>query len=89
MPVNDTPGGRMLLTRCDATARTGGRVSADNEAWAHFPMLVEFVKKAEQQQKRMAIPEGQPIPNFAPMQVRPREACAGVRLACCVCTRWQ
>lgn len=30
---------------------------------------VEFVKKAEQQQKRLAVPEGQPITNFAPAQV--------------------
>lgn len=27
----------------------------------HFPILVEFVKKAEQQCKRLAVPEGQPI----------------------------
>ena len=36
----------------------------------HFPLLVDFVKKAEQQFKRLAISEGQPIPNFSPAQVR-------------------
>lgn len=42
----------------------------EDQLMVHFPMLVEFVKKAEQQQKRMGIPEGQIIPNFAPLQVR-------------------
>jgi hypothetical protein len=37
----------------------------------HFPILVDYVKKAEQQQKRLAIPEGQVIPNFAPAQGSP------------------
>ena len=31
---------------------------------------MDFVKKAEQQQKRLAVPEGQPITNFAPAQVK-------------------
>ncbi len=36
----------------------------------HFSIMVDFVKKAEQQQKRLAVPEGQPIQGFAPQQVR-------------------
>ncbi len=42
----------------------------DDQLTGHFPMLLEFVKKAEQQQKRLAVAEGQHIPNFAPQQVR-------------------
>lgn len=34
-----------------------------------FRFMIEFVKKAEQQQKRQAVPEGQPIPHFGPAQV--------------------
>jgi hypothetical protein len=44
----------------------------EEQLMGHFPMLLEFVKKAEQQQKRLAIPEGQAIPNFAPPQVSQR-----------------
>jgi hypothetical protein len=29
---------------------------------------VEFVKKAEQQQKRAAVPDGQPIPGYGPQE---------------------
>jgi hypothetical protein len=36
----------------------------------HFSIMVDFVKKAEQQQKRLAVPEGQAIQGFAPQQVR-------------------
>ncbi len=34
----------------------------EDQLAAHFPALVEYVKKAEQQNKRMAVPEGAPIP---------------------------
>lgn len=44
----------------------------EEQLGGEFPMLIEFVKKAEQQQKRMGVPEGQPILNFAAQQV-----CAG------------
>ena len=37
----------------------------------HFPILVEFVKKAEQQHKRLAVADGQTIPNFSPPQAAP------------------
>lgn len=33
--------------------------------------LVDFVKRAEQAQKRAGVPEGQPIPGFGPSQATP------------------
>jgi hypothetical protein len=43
----------------------------DEQLSSQFPMLLEFVKKAEQQQKRLGVAEGQHIPNFAPPQASP------------------
>mmetsp|Transcript_35681 Transcript_35681/g.90202 ORF Transcript_35681/g.90202 Transcript_35681/m.90202 type:complete len:761 (-) Transcript_35681:796-3078(-) len=59
------------LRDCEEALGKCSELYVEDQLMNHFPMLVEFVKKAEQQQKRMAVPEGQPIPNFAPPQAAP------------------
>eukprot|EP00983_Pelagomonas_calceolata_P039056 1137030-Pelagomonas_calceolata.AAC.4 len=43
----------------------------EDQLMAHFPMLLGFVKKAEQQQKRLNVPDGQCIPHLGPQQAVP------------------
>jgi hypothetical protein len=43
----------------------------EDQLGQHFKDLVDFVKKAEQQQKRTAAPEGQPIPGYGPKESAP------------------
>jgi len=43
----------------------------EDQLGQQFKDLVEFVKKAEQQQKRSAVPEGQPIPGYGPRESTP------------------
>ncbi|KAJ9512046.1 hypothetical protein QJQ45_004603 [Haematococcus lacustris] len=43
----------------------------EEQLTSHFGQLVEFVKKAEQQQKRLAVPDGQPVPSYGPPQAAP------------------
>jgi len=43
----------------------------EDQLTAHFPLLLGFVKKAEQQQKRLKVPDGQCIPQLGPQQALP------------------
>lgn len=43
----------------------------EDQLGQHFKDLVEFVKKAEQQQKRTNAPEGAPIPGYGPKESAP------------------
>ena len=64
----------------------------EDQLVVNFPMLLGFVKKAEQQQKRLGIPEGQCIPHLGPQQAVPilkdfTARCVYVyEPACTVCT---
>jgi hypothetical protein len=40
----------------------------EDQLGSHLRELVDFVKKAEQQAKRGAVPEGSPIPGFGPRE---------------------
>lgn len=43
----------------------------EDQLQMYFRDLLDFVKKAEQTQKRLAIPEGSPIPGFTPAHAAP------------------
>jgi len=63
--------GATAIKDCEDQLANCTSLYVEDQLSNHFPILVEFVKKAEQQQKRLAVPEGQLIPNFAPAQAGP------------------
>ncbi|GAX77086.1 hypothetical protein CEUSTIGMA_g4532.t1 [Chlamydomonas eustigma] len=63
--------GAAAIKDCDDQLQTCTGLYVEDQLSRHFPILVDYVKKAEQQQKRLAIPEGQAVPNFAPAQASP------------------
>ena len=64
-------------THTNTHTHTQGQLShcihmyVEDQLTAHFPLLLGFVKKAEQQQKRLKVPDGQCIPQLGPQQALP------------------
>lgn len=63
--------GATAIKDCEDQLQNCTGLYVEDQLSKHFPILAEFVKKAEQQQKRLVIAEGQHIPNFAPAQASP------------------
>ncbi len=54
--------GAAALKECEDQLATCTSLFVEDQLGAHFKELVEFVKKAEQTQKRLAVPDGKHIP---------------------------
>mmetsp|Transcript_23537 Transcript_23537/g.64882 ORF Transcript_23537/g.64882 Transcript_23537/m.64882 type:complete len:760 (+) Transcript_23537:107-2386(+) len=63
--------GMEALKECEDQLAHCIHLYVEDQLMAHFPMLLGFVKKAEQQQKRLNVPDGQCIPHLGPQQAVP------------------
>ncbi|KAG1668944.1 hypothetical protein FOA52_000988 [Chlamydomonas sp. UWO 241] len=63
--------GASAIKECEDQFQTCMGLYVEDQMARRFQFMVDFVKKAEQQQKRGSVPEGQPIPSFGPAQAGP------------------
>eukprot|EP00877_Chromochloris_zofingiensis_P003974 jgi/Chrzof1/13578/Cz08g03010.t1 len=63
--------GATAMKECEDQLASCMGLYVEDQLSQHFKDLVEFVKKAEQTQKRLAVAEGAPIPGLGPREASP------------------